>query len=188
MVELWYLCIIIALLNLLLFLWSVRDHIKYFYNLTVFYFFGFLLASVIWPYFLIRPRNVKNITMCAKLLKHVARIIIGVTWEVRNESVLSEDIGAVIVSNHQSLLDVLVAKNEILYSGPVGIAAYLGGVAFVNRNDTKKAYKELSTISETKIWIFPEGRRNYNYSTMLPFKNGAFFTAIAAQRQIIPID
>ncbi|VVC91809.1 unnamed protein product [Leptidea sinapis] len=87
----------------------------------------------------------------------------------------------------------LVAKKEVFYTGPIGIAGYLTGIVYIDRNDPKKAYKELCKTSQimathkTKIWIYPEGTRNGDYSKMLRFKNGAFAMAIAAQKPIIPV-
>lgn len=41
-----------------------------------------------------------------QIIKHVTKVI-EVKWFLRNGKVLAEDRGAVIVSNHQSSLDIL---------------------------------------------------------------------------------
>ncbi|XP_069354167.1 1-acyl-sn-glycerol-3-phosphate acyltransferase alpha-like isoform X1 [Maniola hyperantus] len=89
---------------------------------------------------------------------------------------------------------VPVAKKEIFYVWPFGLAAYLAGVVFIDRNKSKDAYETLKSTSEvmdknkTKIWIFPEGTRKKDRScTLLPFKKGAFAIAVSAQKPIIPI-
>lgn len=42
----------------------------------------------------------------ADLYKRITHVI-GVSWEIRNAHILAEDRGAVICSNHQSMLDAL---------------------------------------------------------------------------------
>ncbi|XP_026323351.1 1-acyl-sn-glycerol-3-phosphate acyltransferase alpha-like isoform X2 [Hyposmocoma kahamanoa] len=86
-----------------------------------------------------------------------------------------------------------IARKEIFYVWPFGLAAYLAGVVFIDRNNSKDAYRQLKATSEimiknkTKIWVFPEGTRNKDFTKLLPFKKGAFNIAVAAQVPIIPV-
>ncbi|XP_030022642.1 1-acyl-sn-glycerol-3-phosphate acyltransferase alpha [Manduca sexta] len=180
--------------------------IKYHLNFFIFYGGCSLLAAVIWPIFLLSPKNVRNSKMAAKILKHITKLY-DLKWELRNGEILAVDRGAVIVSNHQLTLDILgmfniwevvdkisaIAKKELFYVWPFGLSAYLAGVVFIDRKDAKGAYKQLQMTSEvmmknkTKLWLFPEGTRNKDYRSLLPFKKGAFNIAVAAQVPILPV-
>ncbi|CAG2053198.1 unnamed protein product [Timema podura] len=154
--------------------------------------------------------NVKTLSTTvnhiSKLLKHVTKLI-GITWELRNGEILAEERGAVIVANHQSMIDILgmfniwevmdkcaaIAKKEIFYVWPFGLAAWLGGVVYIDRLNGPKAHEQidkaakLSVTHKVKLWIFPEGTRNDGGDNMLPFKRGAFKVAIGCQVPIIPV-
>ncbi|CAK1548324.1 unnamed protein product [Leptosia nina] len=184
---------------------SEPNKIQFHFKFSIFYLTGSFLAAFVWPYFLLDPKNVKNAKIGAELLKHVTKVY-GLRWELRRGDILAEERGAIIVSNHQSSLDILglfniwhvadkltaIAKKELFYVWPFGLGAYLAGVVFINRRDKKGAYKQLETTAEvlknkTKIWLFPEGTRNKDYTKLLPFKRGAFSMAISAQKPVIPV-
>lgn len=86
----------------------------------------------------------------------------------------------------------VVAKREIFYFWPFGLAAWLSGLVFIDRMQSDKArnalYDATDIIKQKKIklWIFPEGTRR-NTGEMHPFKKGAFHVAIAAQIPILPV-
>lgn len=40
---------------------------------------------------------------------------------------------------------------------------------------------------QTKLWMFPEGTRNPDFTTLLQFKKGAFHMAISCQVPIYPV-
>ncbi|XP_038209077.1 1-acyl-sn-glycerol-3-phosphate acyltransferase alpha-like [Zerene cesonia] len=182
------------------------NYVKFQSKFLVFYIWSSFVALFTLPFFVFRPKNVKNSLCGAQIIKHVTKLI-EVKWHLRNGKILAEDKGAVIISNHQSSLDILglfnvwhvavkvaaIARKELFYIWPFGLAAYLAGVVFIDRNSTKDAYKQLKITSDvmvknkTKIWIFPEGTRNKDSSKLLPFKKGAFNIAVAAQVPIIPV-
>lgn len=86
----------------------------------------------------------------------------------------------------------VVAKRELFYAWPFGLAAWLSGLIFINRMQTDKARNALYDAAEIvrekriKLWIFPEGTRR-NTGELHSFKKGAFHMAIAAQLPILPV-
>ncbi|XP_075226806.1 1-acyl-sn-glycerol-3-phosphate acyltransferase beta-like isoform X3 [Lycorma delicatula] len=158
------------------------------------------------PIFLLRPLSVANSRLAGSFLKYITKLV-GITWELRNGEILRVERGAVIVSNHQSMFDILgmfnlwevmdrcaaIARKEIFYVWPFGLSAWLGGVVFIDRLNAKLANEKLFSISndifknKIKMWIFPEGTRNKKRDTLLPFKRGAFRVAIQCKVPIIPV-
>uniref|UniRef100_A0A8C8R7W3 1-acyl-sn-glycerol-3-phosphate acyltransferase n=1 Tax=Pelusios castaneus TaxID=367368 RepID=A0A8C8R7W3_9SAUR len=135
------------------------------------------------------------------IIKNIVRTfkyIYGLRFEVTGLEKFQIEGPCVIVSNHQSILDMMglmeilpdgcvqIAKKELLYLGPVGLIMYLGGVIFINRKSTSNAKTVMSGVAQTmleenvKVWVYPEGTRNGN-GDLLPFKKGAFHLAIQAQ-------
>ncbi|CAH0722443.1 unnamed protein product, partial [Brenthis ino] len=182
------------------------NYVKFQSKFLVFYIWASIVSLFLIPFFVFNPKNVKNSLFGVQIIKHVTKLI-EVKWHLRNGKVLMEDRGAVIISNHQSSLDILgmfniwhvadkvsaVARKELFYVWPFGLSAYLAGVVFIDRNNSKDAYKTLNATTEvmiknkTKLWLFPEGTRNKDFRKLLPFKKGAFNIAVAAQVPIIPI-
>ncbi|XP_007459078.1 PREDICTED: uncharacterized protein LOC103080863 [Lipotes vexillifer] len=132
------------------------------------------------------------------------KYLYGLRFEVKGRQKLEEDRPCVIISNHQSILDMMglmevlpdrcvqIAKRELLFLGPVGLIMYLGGVLFINRQRSRMAMTVISDVGKRmvreklKVWIYPEGTRN-DSGDLLPFKKGAFYLAIQAQVPIIPV-
>lgn len=132
--------------------------------------------------------------------------VIGLKWEIRGQQYLQKEEASVIVSNHQSSLDILgmfhiwpimgkctvIAKKELFYIWPFGLAAWLSGLIFINRVNSNEAKSTMNNCTDklikekTKLWIFPEGTR-YNDGEIHPFKKGAFHVAINSGMPIIPV-
>ena len=57
----------------------------------------------------------------------------------------------------------VIAKREILYSGPFGLAAWLCGLVFINKRDVTESRELMKVAMEKlkreniKLWVFPEG-------------------------------
>lgn len=45
----------------------------------------------------------------------------------------------------------VIAKNQLFYVWPFGLAAYLSGVIFIDRSNPKNAYKQISVVSDVLV-------------------------------------
>ncbi|CRK90843.1 CLUMA_CG004533, isoform A [Clunio marinus] len=179
--------------------------IKYYVKYIFFCFMMTIVPTLLLPYFLMRPKNVLNLIPASKILRITSRII-GVKFTLRGHKHLEEERAAVIISNHQSSLDILgmleiwpvmkrttvIARMLLLFAGPFGIGAWLCGLVFINKDSADRGKKKMNKAMEklknekTKLWVFPEGYRN-RAGTIDEFKKGAFHLAIDAQVPIIPV-
>ncbi|XP_059481776.1 1-acyl-sn-glycerol-3-phosphate acyltransferase beta-like [Neocloeon triangulifer] len=172
----------------------------------VYYLIISFLAVFCIPFFAVfNPCDTINCYRSSKVLRLVSHIV-GIQWEVRGIDNLSRQRACVAVANHQNSFDVLgmfwiwewmkkcsaVAKKEIFYAWPFGLALWLSGTTFIDRLNSKQAKEQLKNASRkmaeegVKLWFFPEGTRNKN-RRLAPFKKGAFHVAIACQAPIMPV-
>ncbi|KAK5727342.1 1-acylglycerol-3-phosphate O-acyltransferase [Elasticomyces elasticus] len=135
----------------------------------------------------------------------------GVWLDIHDEKDwLSTTRPMVMVSNHQSELDVLVlghvfpryssvtAKKSLQYVPVLGwfmlLSVALSKTVFIERKSREqavaafaKAAAQMHSVKQS-VFIFPEGTRSYyDHADMLPFKKGAFHLAVQAQVPIIPV-
>ncbi|GAA5908877.1 hypothetical protein JCM6882_005472 [Rhodosporidiobolus microsporus] len=133
--------------------------------------------------------------------------LVGITFRVEGEEYLTDKEGpAVIVGNHQTMLDILylgrifpkatsiMAKRELKFMPLLGQFMTFSNAIFVNRTKRDDAIKMFAKVAEEmkrkslSLFIFPEGTRSASpVPSMLPFKKGAFHLAVQAQVPIIPI-
>jgi 1-acyl-sn-glycerol-3-phosphate acyltransferase len=108
----------------------------------------------------------------------------------------------VVVSNHQSLADVLLlgtlpwemkwlSKQSNFRVPFIGFMMRLAGDVGVRRDDAEsrvKAYQQLREWLDrgVSVIIFPEGTRSRS-EEMLPFRNGAFRLAVESRRPVLPL-
>ncbi|KAJ7418508.1 1-acyl-sn-glycerol-3-phosphate acyltransferase beta [Willisornis vidua] len=148
-------------------------------------------------------RTVKNMRIIKAVVK-TFKYFFGLRFEVKGLENFEVEGPAIIVSNHQSILDMMglmevlpdncvqVGKKELMYTGTVGLIIYLGGVIFINRKSTSSAKMVMAEVAKTmaaenlKVWVYPEGTRNCT-GDLLPFKKGAFHLAVQAQVPVIPV-
>ncbi|KAI0082512.1 1-acylglycerol-3-phosphate O [Panus rudis PR-1116 ss-1] len=141
----------------------------------------------------------------ARTFYFLAGSILDIRIELEGEEYLNER-PAVIVANHQSMLDILMlgrvfpkrasimAKKELQWAPLLGQFLALSGAVFVDRGNSAQAIRSLTAAGEAmksrnvSIWLFPEGTRSMRpYHDMLPFKKGAFHLAVNAQVPIVPV-
>ncbi|KAJ8285633.1 hypothetical protein GJAV_G00029100 [Gymnothorax javanicus] len=194
----------ISLLAVLGLLWSSTTFVYYF-KMSLYLVTIVCLAVVTIPISILRcgGRNVENMRVIRFLGRYV-KYIMGLQFVVSGRENLQMDGPYVIISNHQSSLDVLgamevlpdrcvpIAKRELLLTGVFGIALWLGGTIFINRKKTDDAKSIMAATARTmqteqvRLWVFPEGTRNHA-GGLLPFKKGAFHLAVQAQVPIVPV-
>lgn len=151
---------------------------------------------------LIRPKNPENLKIIARIFWR-GIYILGIKFIVRHEERLNV-FPHVIVSNHQENMDVFVGarmipkrtvsigKRSILFIPFFGIFYYLTGNILINRGNKKSAIGTMDMAAKQilekniSVWVLPEGTRSKGRG-VLPFKKGAFVTAIKAQVPVIPI-
>jgi 1-acyl-sn-glycerol-3-phosphate acyltransferase len=108
----------------------------------------------------------------------------------------------VIVSNHQSLLDIpallvslpfnfkMVAKKELFRIPVFGWGMRVAGYIEVDREDTRRAIRGMSDADRNlregrSIVVFPEGTRSRD-GNLLPLKKGAFVIALKNRVPVLP--
>jgi 1-acyl-sn-glycerol-3-phosphate acyltransferase len=152
---------------------------------------------------LFRPFHPNNVYWVSMAFGKVTGLL-GVDIEIRVPDSV-KDLGCcVYVANHQNALDLfLIASGVQPYTATVGKKSlkwiplfgqlyWLSGNILIDRNNKGKAFNTIAQtvkkIKERKIsvWMFAEGTRNYGKG-LLPFKTGAFHTAVQAKVPIVPL-
>ncbi|GAA5925130.1 1-acylglycerol-3-phosphate O-acyltransferase SLC1 [Sporobolomyces koalae] len=130
----------------------------------------------------------------------------GITFKVEGQHHLDENRPAVLVGNHQTMLDILylgavfpkgasiMAKKELQWMPLLGQFMTLSNAVFVNRSKRSDAVAVFAKVAQKmkekslSLFIFPEGTRSASpVPSLLPFKKGAFHLAVQAQLPIVPI-
>lgn len=151
---------------------------------------------------LIRPFHRNNTFVIAGTLSKLAPLF-GIKLIVRVPKGI-EYVPKVFIGNHQNTYDVITISGAVL-EGTVSVGKkslkwvpFFGQLYWLSGNimiDRKNKSKAMGTINQTadrmvkdklSIWMFPEGTRNKG-DGMLPFKTGAFHTAVQARVAIVPV-
>lgn len=167
------------------------------------------VTAVFWTFmFLLQAAALRRLP--AAFLQKAMRLWAGlVLWilAIRLEfegAALETPAPRVIVFNHQSILDTMLAaaiappgvlavgKKEILYVPFVNLAWWALGFMMVDRKRPRKMVAAMSDIAATvnrdrrSFMASPEGTRTRDGS-LLPFKQGAFQIAVRAQVPVYPV-
>lgn len=171
------------------------------YVLIFFYFIYVCVFACLFSLF--RPFHRNNVRMVSQMFGRTAKLM-GVEVEVRVPDSVKNLTSCVYVANHQNSLDlflisqgvqpgtVTVGKKDLLWIPFFGQMYWLTGNIVIDRNNRGKAFNTIAqTVNKIKergisVWMFAEGTRSYGRG-LLPFKTGAFHTAIQAEVPIVPL-
>lgn len=197
--------ILVVFIFVLPFLYETSRSFRYYFKFLMYYGIVMTNAVMVIPIMMFRPKDVKNLLLASSVCHHVSTLL-GLRWELRGREHLEKEQACIIVANHQSSIDVLgmfdiwpvmdkctvVAKKEIFYVWPFGLAAWLSGLIFIDRMNSEKARTVINTATnhiieqKIKLWVFPEGTR-YNTGEIHSFKKGAFHVAVSSELPILPV-
>jgi len=153
---------------------------------------------------ILRPFHPTNSRICAQTYSRIGLPIIGIKVHHEDTDNFPKDQNFIVVCNHQSNWDLFVVgsivpertvsigKKSLKWAPLFGQLYWLAGNILIDRGNAKKAMEAMEvtktalTKKNTNIWFFAEGTRNHG-KNMLPFKKGAFVTAINAGVPIVPI-
>lgn len=141
----------------------------------------------------------------ARFYYNLFSFVMGMKINVDKPELL-EKLPAILISNHQSELDiymlgrifppkcVVTAKKQLKYIPFLGWFMSASGTFFLDRSNRESAIHTLNNalnqLKQNKggLFMFPEGTRSYSSTpVLLPFKKGAFHLAVQAQIPIIPV-
>ncbi len=167
--------------------------------------FMFILLSCIFGLLLslVRPFHPNNVHIIAGWFGSMAKMIGVKLVLTRHQN--AENIGpAVYVANHQNSYDlftvpamvpkncVSLGKKSLKWIPFFGQLYWLSGNILIDRANRSKAAGTISKAAEKikknglSIWVFAEGTRSYGRG-LLPFKTGAFHTAMSADVPVVPV-
>jgi 1-acyl-sn-glycerol-3-phosphate acyltransferase len=123
--------------------------------------------------------------------------------ELKNKEKILKGTSYIIISNHQSLYDILALvttlsiqfrwfiKKEILKIPIFGYALYASRNIFVDRSNTRKSIESINKgvdrlPREAGVMVFAEGTRSAD-GQIHEFKKGGFITAVTRKIPILPV-
>ncbi|XP_073908948.1 1-acyl-sn-glycerol-3-phosphate acyltransferase beta isoform X2 [Castor canadensis] len=107
-------------------------------------------------------RTVENMSIISWFVR-TFKYVYGLRVEVRGRQKLQVEGPCVIISNHQSILDMMglmevlpkrcvqIAKRELVFLGPIGLIMYLGGVLFINRQRSSTAMSLMANLGRHMV-------------------------------------
>lgn len=152
-------------------------------------------------YALIRGRHPSSVSVVAKMFGSL-HTLVGLKLITRNKNAWNRP--AIYIGNHQNNYDMVtiaamvpertvsIGKKSLIWIPFFGLVYWATGNIFIHREKRSSAINTMNRVGEIirekqiSIWMFPEGTRSRGRG-LLPFKAGAFHTAIAAGVPIVPV-
>lgn len=152
-------------------------------------------------YALLSLRSPNSVHKVAKMFGGLHRLV-GLKLITRPRPDITQP--AIYIANHQNNYDMItiaamvpprtvsIGKRSLIWIPFFGLVYWATGNVFIHREKRSSAINTMNKVGEIirekqiSIWMFPEGTRSRGRG-LLPFKTGAFHTAIAAGVPIVPI-
>ncbi len=166
--------------------------------------FGLILLSIlVCLYCIVRPFKRNNVYYAARLLGKFSKVL-GLEVEIRIPDTVKDKGPFVYICNHQNSYDIFtisgavqpatvsIGKKSLKWIPFFGQMYWLTGNILIDRKNSSKAMNTINLAAENikekqiSVWLFPEGTRS-NGRGLLPFKTGAFRTALQAGVPIVPV-
>lgn len=164
-----------------------------------------VVGTLVWiPICMLRPANRGNTFFIARYYSWLTRLFLNIKIESRLPKGYRKIRNSVIISNHQSNLDIFfvgpalprrtvsLGKQSLVWIPIFGQMYWLAGNILINRTNKRKAWSVMEKVAQTikedncNVWIMPEGTRSKGRG-LLPFKKGPFIVAIKGQMPIYPV-
>ncbi len=162
-----------------------------------------VLSVLVCLYCIVRPFKRNNVYYASQLLGKFSKIL-GLTVEIRIPDSVKGKGPFVFICNHQNSYDIFtisgavqpgtvsIGKKSLKWIPFFGQMYWLTGNILIDRKNSSKAMNTINLAADKikekqiSVWLFPEGTRS-NGRGLLPFKTGAFRTAIQAGVPIVPV-
>ncbi len=139
----------------------------------------------------------------SKLWAYTMLAVSFVRTEIKNKEKIHEGTSYIIISNHQSLYDIIALvtrlgiqyrwfiKKEVLKIPLFGYGLYASRNIFIDRSNTAKAIESINKGIDrlprgVSIMVFAEGTRSPD-GQIQEFKKGGFVTAVRRNIPILPV-
>jgi 1-acyl-sn-glycerol-3-phosphate acyltransferase len=139
----------------------------------------------------------------SKIWAYIMLAVSFVRTEIENKAKILKGTSYIIISNHQSLYDILALvttlgiqfrwfiKKEVLKVPLFGYALYASRNIFIDRSNTARAIESINKgierlPKEVGVMVFAEGTRSPD-GQIQEFKKGGFMVAIMRKIPILPV-
>jgi 1-acyl-sn-glycerol-3-phosphate acyltransferase len=166
---------------------------------TMLVFFPFYMVC----FFIPDPQKSRYHRIVSQLWMGSFLFLSGCSFEVKGKEVFEGLDNAVIVCNHNSLIDIpvstpflprankTIAKKSFVYVPLFGWLYQFATVIVDRKNNEsrRKSYEEMRRVLNNGLdmLIYPEGTRNRTEKPLKSFYDGAFKLAVDAQKPIVPV-